>query len=171
MILLARILSPHDFGLVATVLALVGFAPVLIDLGTTDAAIQKPRITPTEISTLFWLNIAIGICFTVVFVASSEIVASAFGQPELTEIMLVMSLTFVLTAMSVQYIGLMRRALHFRQIAIVETTGNAVGSIVGIAMALTGWGYWSLLARPILAACLIAIGVRICCPWRPSRPR
>ena len=59
-ILLARLLSPHDFGLVTMVLALVGFAPMLIDLGTTDASTQKTRITPVEISTLFWLNIAIG---------------------------------------------------------------------------------------------------------------
>ncbi len=64
-ILLARLLSPHDFGLVAMVLALVGFAPMLIDLGTTEASAQKTHITQGEISTLFWLNVAIGVALTV----------------------------------------------------------------------------------------------------------
>ena len=62
-ILLARLLSPHDFGLVAMVLALVGFAPMLIDFGTTEASTQKTRITHVEISALFWLNVAIGGAF------------------------------------------------------------------------------------------------------------
>jgi O-antigen/teichoic acid export membrane protein len=64
-IILARLLSPHDFGLIAMVLALVGFAPMLIDLGTSDASTQKTRITEAEVSTLFWLNMAIGVALTV----------------------------------------------------------------------------------------------------------
>ena len=90
-ILLARLLSPHDFGLVAMVLALVGFAPMLIDLGTTEASVQKTHITQGEISTVFWLNLAIGIALTVLLAASSGVIARLFGEPSLTDIALVLS--------------------------------------------------------------------------------
>ena len=99
-ILLARILSPHDFGLVAMVLALVGFAPMLIDLGTSEASTQKTHITQVEISSLFWLNIAISLGLTMLLIASSQAIASFFGEPSLTGIVLALSVTFVLTAIS-----------------------------------------------------------------------
>src|SRR5689334_724605 len=85
-ILLARILSPHDFGIVAVVLALVGFAPFLIDLGTSEAATQKTLITPDQISTLFWLNVAIGLALTVLLIGASGVIARIFGEPAIAEI-------------------------------------------------------------------------------------
>ena len=85
-ILLARILSPHDFGVVAVVLALVGFAPMLIDLGTSEASTQKTLITTPHISTLFWLNMAIGVALTVLLIGSSGLIARIFGEPAITGI-------------------------------------------------------------------------------------
>src|SRR4029079_4232219 len=85
-ILLARILSPHDFGIVAVVLALVGFAPMLIDLGTSEASTQKTLITPAQISTMFWLNIAISLALTVLLIGSSGVIAKIFGEPSIAGI-------------------------------------------------------------------------------------
>jgi len=170
-IILARLLSPHDFGLVAMVLALVGFAPMLIDLGTSDASTQKTRITEAEVSTLFWLNMAIGVALTVLLAAGSGAVAAIFGEPALTGIALLSSLTFVMAALSTQHYALMRRAMQFRHIAIIDITSNVIGSVVGIAMAFAGWGYWALVAKPIVTAGLTAVGVWITCPWVPGRPQ
>lgn len=110
-VLLARLLSPHDFGLVAMVLALVGFAPMLIDLGTSEASAQKTHVSRTEVSTLFWLNIAIGTVLTVVLAASSGLIARFFGEPSLASIALVLSCTFVLGAIYNQHYALMRRVM------------------------------------------------------------
>jgi PST family polysaccharide transporter len=170
-ILLARLLSPHDFGLVAMVLALVGFAPMLIDLGTTEASVQKTHITQAEISTIFWLNVAIGVALTAVLAGSSGLIARVFGEPALTEIALVLSLTFITAAISTQHYALMRRAMQFRRIAIIDVSANVVGSAVSIAMALTDWGYWSLVAKPLVTSGLSAIGVWLSCPWVPGRPQ
>jgi len=170
-ILLARLLSPHDFGLVGMVLALVGFAPMLIDLGTTDASTQKTSITRVEVSTLFWLNIAIGVALTVLLAGGSGLVALFFGEPALTGIALVSSLTFIVAAVSTQHYALMRRAMQFRHIAIIEISANVTGSIVAIAMAFTGWGYWALVAKPVVTSVLTAGGVWMSCPWVPGRPR
>ena len=137
-IILARLLSPHDFGLVAMVLALVSFAPMLIDLGTADASTQKSHITQAEISTLFWLNIAISLALTVLLIGSSGVIARFFGEPSLTSIALALSITFVLTAMSTQHSALMRRAMEFRRIAMIDISANLIGSIVSVVLALDG---------------------------------
>ena len=123
------------------VLAVVGFAPMLIDLGTTEASIQKTCITPDEISTLFWLNVAIGIGLTVLLAGGSGFLAFAFGEPSLTGIAVALSLTFVMTAVSTQHYALMRRAMQFRNIAVIEISANVIGSIVSVGMALADWGY------------------------------
>jgi PST family polysaccharide transporter len=77
-VLLARLLSPYDFGLVAMVTALVGFAPALIDLGTSDACNQKALITPGDISALFWLNVVVGGILTAVLAGGSGFIAFVF---------------------------------------------------------------------------------------------
>lgn len=170
-ILLARILSPHDFGLVAVVLALVGFAPMLIDLGTGEASTQKTHITPAEISTLFWLNVAVSLVLTVLLIGSSGAIARLFGEPSITGIALALSVTFVLTAMSNQHSALMRRAMQFHRIAMIDISANLVGSIVSVALALGGWGYWSLVAKPIVTAGWTAVAAWMSCRWVPGRPR
>ena len=169
-ILLARILSPHDFGLVAMVTALVMFAPILVDLGTTDASVQKAHITHQEISALFWLNVTIGTLLTILFAASSGLIGSFFGEPSLNGIALILSLTFVMTALPVQHYALMRRAMEFRRIAIIDLSANLISSIVSVTLALMGWGYWALVAKPILQVALTAFGAWLSCPWLPGRP-
>ena len=170
-ILLARILSPHDFGLVAMVIALVGFAPMLIDLGTSEASTQKTHITQADISALFWLNIAVAVVLTVLLAAGSSAVAAFFGEPSLTGIALALSSTFLLTALFTQHYALMRRAMQFRHIAMIDISANLIGSAVSVAMALTGWGYWSLVAKPIVTAALTVVFVWMSCHWVPGRPR
>ena len=163
-VLLARLLSPHDFGLVAMVTALMVFAPTLIDLGTTDASTQRARITRGEISALFWLNMAIGGFFTVLFAATSGAIAALFSEPALVGIALASSLTFIFIAGSVQHYALMRRAMEFRRIAMIDLLANVVSSIVAIAMAMTSWGYWALVAKPLLSLVMMAVGAWISCP-------
>lgn len=169
-VLLARILGPHDFGLVAIVLALVAFVPLLIDFGTADATAQKSHITATEVSTLFWLNVSIGIFLTILFAGASGAIAQLFGEPSLTGIALALSVTFVLTAVSTQHTALMRRAMQFRRIAAIDISANLAGSIVSIALALWGCGYWSLVAKPIVTSILTAAALWTSCRWLPGRP-
>jgi PST family polysaccharide transporter len=170
-ILLARLLSPDDYGVVAMVFALVGFAPMLIDLGTTDATVQRKSITHFDVSALFWLKVAIAATLTLLLAGGSGFIASFYGEPALTSIALVSSLTFLLTALPAQHFALMRRAMQFKRMAMIEICSNLISSIGAIAMALTGWGYWALVAKPILASVLSAAGAWASCPWLPGRPR
>jgi PST family polysaccharide transporter len=170
-ILLARLLSPHEFGIVAMVTALVLFAPILVDLGTTDASTQKATISHEEISSLFWLNVTIGAAVTALFAACSPLIAAFYGEPALVSISLTLSLAFVMTAISIQHYALMRRAMEFRRIAAIDLSANTISSIACVVLALRGWGYWALVAKPILQLALTACGAWLSCPWLPGRPR
>ena len=114
---------------------------------------------------------AIGVALTVLLIGSSGLIARIFGEPAITGIAMALSVTFVLTAMFNQHYALMRRAMQFHRIATIDISANLVGSIVSVAMALYGWGYWSLVAKPIVTAAWTAVAVWISCRWVPGRPR
>jgi PST family polysaccharide transporter len=170
-ILLARLLTPHDYGLVAMVFALIGFAPMLIDLGTTDATVQSKHITHVDVSALFWLKVAIGGALFLLLAGGSGFIAAFYSEPDLTGIAIVASLSLIVAALSSQHFALMRRAMQFRRIAFIEISANVVSSIIAIAMAFTGWGYWALVAKAVLTVALSAAGAWASCPWLPGRPR
>ena len=169
-ILLARLLDPDDFGLVAIVLAMVGIAPLLVDLGTSEATVQTTTVTQPDISALFWLNLSLGAAATLLFASASGFLARLFHEPALAKIALVSSLTFVLTGLVIQHYALLRRAMDFRRIAMIDMAANVVSSIVAVAMAYTGWDYWALVAKPILTSMLSVVGVWFSCRWVPGRP-
>lgn len=171
MILIARALPPEDFGLVAIVLAAFGFANLVVDLGTRDTVTQREDLSQEEVSALFWLTVALGLVLTFLALLVAPLLARLYGDPRLTAIGIALSLTFVLPTLSFQHYALMRRALMFRQLAIVEIVGNVLSSAVAIALAYSGWGYWSLVAKPLLWPVVLALGVWYHCPWRPGRWR
>jgi PST family polysaccharide transporter len=170
-ILLARLLSPHDYGLVAMVSALVGFAPMLIDLGTNDAVVQRKSISRYDITSLFWLKVAIAGTLTLLLVGGSGYIADFYGEPALTGIALVSAITLMVTALSAQHYTLMLRAMQFKRIALIEIAANVISSVIAIVMAYTGWGYWALVAKPVLAIAVSSIAVWASCPWLPGRPQ
>ncbi len=167
---LARLLSPHDYGLVAMVSAAVGFAPMLIDLGTADAAVQKSKITREEVSSLFWLNMIIGGGLAAALACCSPLISWFYREPEVKNIALVSSLTFLFTALSIQHYSLLRRAMRFQTIAVIDTAANLLSTLAAIGMAFSGCGYWALAAKPILQAFLGASGVWWSCGWLPGKP-
>ncbi|MBS0244756.1 MAG: oligosaccharide flippase family protein, partial [Proteobacteria bacterium] len=146
-------------------------APVIIDCGTADAAVQRASLKRDESSALFWLNISMGLILSIAFATASSFLAGIYGEPALTNLVLVASTTFVIGAASIQHSALIRRALEFRQLAVIEVASNILGTIVAIALALAGAGYWSLVAKPLLITLLTTLGVWASCPWRPGRPR
>lgn len=170
-IFLARLLMPEDFGVFAMMAALTSLTPVLMDLGTRDAAVQKSRITSDEISALFWLTLGIGILLALATALSSSVIASFYNEDKLENIALVWTLTFIFSALSLQHTALLRRAMMFDKINMIEVGANLFGATSAIVLAFTGFGYWALVLRPILAALVYTVGVWLSCPWIPGLPR
>jgi polysaccharide transporter, PST family len=166
-----RLLSVQDVGLVGMVASLTGFAPVLMDLGTRDAAVQKEKITRNEVSALFWLTVGIGAAISILIASCSTLIASFNNEPRLVDIALVSSISFVISAASCQHTALLRRAMMFRELAALEVGANVLGAAGSIAMAMSGMGYWSLVVKPIFQACFTLVGVLWFCRWMPGMPR
>jgi polysaccharide transporter, PST family len=169
-IVLARLLSPEDYGLVSMVGAIIGIAPLLIDLGTRDAVIQQPEISPGEMSALFWITTAIGCGFATIIAAGGPLIARFYHEPRLTNIAILSSLSLVAAALSYQHQGLLRRAMQYKALAVIDIFSNLVSTICALALAYYGWGYWALVVRPIITNIVVVVGVWSQCPWIPGRP-
>lgn len=169
-ICLARLLIPEDFGLVAMVSALTGFANVLMDLGTRDAAVQRSQITQEELSTLFWLTTGLGALFTGVVLGAAPLIGEFYQEERLVSIAQFWGLTFVITALSCQHAALLRRKLMFQKVALIEVAANVLGAAAAIGMALSGSGYWALVLRPLVTACVMLILIWSNCHWIPGWP-
>jgi PST family polysaccharide transporter len=167
---LARLLSPEDYGLVAMVTALTGFAPAVVDLGTRDAVVQRAGLTERDVSALFWLTAGIGGAFALAMSASSPLIAHFYGEPRLVGVVLMLSLTFAALGLAAQHQALLRRALMFRELAIIDVAANVLSTAAAIAMAFGGFGYWALVARPVALSALAASGAWWYCRWRPGKP-
>ena len=152
------------------VAAVIGFAPALIDLGTSDAATQKSQITRGEVSALFWFNMAMGCGLAVVVAACGPLIAWVYKEDRLQMVALVSSLQLVFVAISCQHNALLRRAMMFNRIAAAEVFGNLLSAAIVMAMAAQGLEYWALVARPILTAMLTSGGILLACPWLPGLP-
>jgi O-antigen/teichoic acid export membrane protein len=169
-IVLARLLAPEDFGLVAIVTVLTSFAPAIIDFGLGDATAQRSRITPGQVSSLFWLSTAIGLTIGLVVAASSPLIVAIYGEPRLGPIALCTAISFVLWGASNQHLALLRRTMRFGTIARIQVSSTLVGVVFAILMALYGYGYWALVLRPVTSALWVACGAWLLCGWRPGLP-
>ncbi len=169
-VVLARLLTPADFGLVAIITALTSFAPLLIDFGMADATIQRSRITPGQVSSLFWISSGIGFAVAVAFAVCSHLIASVYHDPRLGPLALYSSLTFALSGLSGQHISLLRRALQFATVTKIQLLAGAASLLLAVVLAVGGAGYWALVARTIANASLTTVGAWMACRWRPGRP-
>lgn len=149
-VVLARLLVPADFGLVAMVTAITGVAQGFADLGLSEATIQREQISHGQVSTLFWINVGVGLLLMMVTVALAPVLVLFYREPRLRNITVLVSLTFLIGALRVQHDALLKRQMRFRSVAIRDVTSSVLAVTVGIIMAWRGAGYWALAALPLM---------------------
>jgi PST family polysaccharide transporter len=169
-LLLARILTPEDFGLIAMVTTITGFFLIFKDLGLTEATIQSAIITHEQVSTLFWINVAF--CFLIATLVGlfSPLIADIFKEPRLKLITVVSSSSFIFAGFTNQHMALLRRQMHFYQIAFIEVFAVLLSTVLTIIIALRNASYWALVARPVIQSFITCCGAWIACGWRPGLP-
>src|SRR5713101_3564035 len=137
-IVLARLLAPEDFGLVAIVMVLTSFAPLLIDFGLGDATTQRSKITQGQVSSLFWLSGGIGLAIATVVAACSPLIAWVYREPRLEAIALYSAISFVLFAVTNQHLALLRRTMQFARIAKIQLLSTLAGVAIATFIAICG---------------------------------
>lgn len=142
---LGRLLEPAVFGLMALVYIVVGFAQLFSQMGLSEALIQRKKITHEQLSSLYWLNIAFGCVVFLILWACTPILAKAFGELELNQILPVTSISFLITPFGTQFKALLQKSLHFHLLSIVQIISSMVSVVVAIVSAWLGQGVWSLV--------------------------
>ncbi len=168
---MARLLTPEDFGLIAMVAAAVGLLSVLKDAGLSMAIVQRETIEEAQVSVLFWVNTALSAALALAAVALAPAVAWFYGEPRLSAVTTALGAGLVLGGLTAQHSALLRRQMRFRAIAAAELGALTLSTIAAIAAALAGFGYWALVVRALATPLLRLIAIWALLPWRPGRPR
>jgi O-antigen/teichoic acid export membrane protein len=168
-IILARLLTPRDYGLAAMVIVFAALLPIFADLAFGSALVQRARLTEDDRSTVFWLSGATGLACTIVGIALSWPIAAFYGEPEVQPLFAVLSLGFVVRSLGTTQAALLSREMDFRSLELRMIAGTAAGAAVGITTALGGYGPWAIILQQIAAAVASTLLLWVFSDWRPSR--
>lgn len=167
---LARLLTPGDYGLVAMVLVIVGVGEIFRDFGLSSSAVQATTLSRAERDNLLWLNTGIGVVLGGLVFGGADLIANLYDRPELADVARGLSLTFLLNGIATQYRADLLRRLRFGALAVVDVVSPVTGLAVATTLAATGWGYWALVAQSVTHSATILVGVMVAARWLPGRP-
>lgn len=168
---LARLLTPGDFGLVAMVNVIVGFVAMFKDAGLSMATIQRDAITREQVSTVFWINVGISLALVLITVSVAPLIAAFYGEPRLVWITIALASTLLFGGLMVQHQALLRRKMRFQTLAVIEVLSVVAGIAAGIGMALAGFGYWALVGMVVANSIAHTVFVWVTLRWWPGLPK
>ncbi|MEO1015919.1 MAG: lipopolysaccharide biosynthesis protein [Pseudomonadota bacterium] len=165
---LARMLSPEAFGLVALAATVVAVMQLLLEQGFAQALIQRENLDPEHKDTAFWTTLGTGLFLTALGWATAGPIAAAFGQPDLAPVLVALSALFVLNALSSVQATLLERDFQFKALTLRSLAGLVAGGVAGIGAALAGFGVWALVAQQLVQELVSTIVLWRASAWRPK---
>jgi O-antigen/teichoic acid export membrane protein len=171
LVIMSRLLEPRDFGLVAMVTVVTGVYRLFVSAGLSEATIQAAAITERQLSQLFWVNVAFGAVLALACVLTAPLLVAFYDEPRLFWIAVAVGVGFAINAASVQHSALLQRQMRYVVLAIVETISQSAGFVVGVSMALAGFGYWAIVGGALASPVVYLICVWTATRWMPGLPR
>ena len=168
---MARLLKPEDYGLIGMVAVITTYISMFKDMGLSMATVQKAEISFEQVSTLFWINVAISLVISAFTIAIAPGIAWLYHEPKLTAISMVTTLGFVIGGLSVQHEALLKRQMRFSALGLIGFIAMVMGYVVGILMAWRGFGYWALVGSQISLIGTNTLLVWFVCGWVPGLPK
>ncbi len=165
---LARILPPSDYGLMAMATVVTNLALLIRDQGTSAAIIQKEDLTHHTINTVFWFNVMVGVVIALMIALCSPIIADYFKHDELIAILVILALIFPISSSSISHQALLERESKLKKLAFIEVISSLIAMVVAVAAALYGAGVYSLVLQAILMALLSSVQLWMVSSWRPQ---
>lgn len=164
---LARLLAPTDFGLVALASLAVQLLGIITELGITSALVQRLTVNDEELSTGFWLGLGFSTVLATVGFAAAESIALLFHQPRIAP--LLRAMMFILPFASLGQIGdvILQRRLDFRSIATIDWVSGMVSAGLGVSAAFAGWGLWALVVQFVSSTAVAVLLRLLMVRWRP----
>lgn len=166
-ILLAAILGPEAFGIVAMALVYMAFADLLQDQGVTTAIVQRHQLDAEHLDSAFWINLIWGLVLAGLSIALAGWWASLNNVPELESVIDVLSITLVIYSFVIVQQAHLQRELKFEKLALRANVAALLGGIIGLVLALNGAGVWALVAQQLTWACVSVVLLWAVSDWRP----
>lgn len=168
-IILARLLSPEDYGIIAMPLVFLAIAQCFIDSGFSGALIRKPDLTEDDLSTAFYFNIGVGVvCYFLLFL-TSPLIADFYHTPILANLLKVTALATLFNPLCAVQQAILTRKIDFRTQAIVSLSGAIISGIIGLGMAYNGFGVWSLVCQQVGGYVIRTILLWMMVKWKPKK--
>ena len=165
---LARLLQPVDFGLIGIVGAYLAFVNMFVDLGISTALVQRRELEPAHLDAAFWFNLLCAVVLCLGTFATAPLLADLAGEPRVVPLLRWASLTLVINAAGAVHAARFVKAIDFRYLTYRTVLATAIGGSVGVAMALAGYGVWSLIAQQLLTTLTATGFLWAVSSWRPS---
>jgi O-antigen/teichoic acid export membrane protein len=166
-IVLARLLAPADFGLMAMALLFVGLMELFKDLGTVSALIQAPELSPVLLNSVFFLNVLIGMLGFAGIYLAAPLAALFFAQPGLTAILRVLGGTLLISSLGLVMRALLQRNLQFGRLAAIDLIASVAYGVVAVILAVTGSGVWALVIASLASAIVPTVLLWFSSSWKP----
>jgi O-antigen/teichoic acid export membrane protein len=168
-VVLARILTPVDFGLLAMTYPIVLFATALQEAGLGMAVLQRKTIGDSELSTVFWISAAFGLGLAILLVLVSGPVAEFYGDPRIESLLMASSALVVLGSLSSVPFAVLNRELRFVRMSIIDIVSLLAGFAVSVTAAIVTQSYWALWLLSFTSALISFVMVWALCSWRPKK--
>lgn len=166
-VVLARVLTPEDYGLVGMATVVTGFVNTFASMGLSQAIVQRKKLDEDHINATFWGGIGIGVLLSLLVMGLSPIIAAFYHEPRLVLIVSVVSLGFIANALPAVHLALFQRKLQFKQFGIATAFGLTLAMVVSLVMAHYGWGVWSLVISPLLIGPATLLPATMMLGWKP----
>ena len=166
-VILARLLSPSDYGLLAMIAVFNAIAFAFLDSGFANALIRKPNLTEDDNTTAFCFNLIAGVVLFGIIWLIAPLVSNFYDKPILTPLLRAEGTLLIITAFKLVQTTQLTRALNFKAKMIIRVTSNVLGGIIGIIAAYNGLGVWALVVMHIASALIGLVLLWILSPWRP----
>lgn len=169
LVVLTRFLSPQDYGLMALVLMVIGFAALFSDIGLSTAFIQRQNISESERSSLYWLSVAVGVVLMLVVAISSPLIAILLNEPRLIPLLILVSTNFLIVALGQQLRMNSEKSLSFKPIALIEIASSISGFVVAVIAAWMSFGVFALVIAAMVSTWLTMLlnWIVLAKGWRP----
>ena len=171
LVVLARLLEPQDFGLVAMVTGVTAILDLFTTAGLSSAAIQRSSITDEQISTLFWINLLVGIILGLLCLLLAPLLVAFYHEPRLFWVTVAMGAAFVFSSAGVQQNALLQRQMRYMALSAIEVISQLAAVGVGVALAIAGFGYWALVGAAVVLPATMTACMWVFTAWIPGRPR
>lgn len=167
-VLIARQLSPDDYGLIAMLAIFMSIAMNFTESGFADYLVRDPNATNKDFSIVFVHNIVFGVLFYMLLFFTAPLIANFYGRIELIDITRILGLNIIIKSLSLSEFTRLRKELKFKNLSIIQLISYITGIGIGYSMALTGWGYWALVVQTLCISLMSLLMIVIITKWTPT---